>query len=450
VVVVLSACIDDAAPSFSDDLSGLSEDALLERVRHFHAEVARAQCAELEVLAELARRRDAEGSGEFVGEEVALALDMTSASAANWVALSRNLERFPLTHQLFADGQVDLPHVKAIIEVLRDLPEELCDHIEEQALTAAEGRTVSQPRALMHRRVRKADPEAARQRTRQKLAERALRVYDQQDDTACLTLTGLPAARAEAVFQRLSAVARGMKADENARTIDQLRADLSLQLLEGKDLPGLSQHLSTTTDIAEQAPSTARNTQTSPRTPATEGQHTDQRLLNRIEQAVTATLTRLDPPERKKRSGTTRPAATTAMDTLTQQLQPHKEQWCQATTGPWNNDNSSSGNGGEETHGHHAYRPSARMRRLIQQQQPRCVFPTCRRPAEQCDLDRTIPHDQGGPTCPCNLAPLRRRHHRTKQATGWSLHQPWPNLLAWITPTGRWHLTTPEDETPQT
>ena len=35
-----------------------------------------------------------------------------------------------------------------------------------------------------------------------------------------------------------------------------------------------------------------------------------------------------------------------------------------------------------------------------------CVFPWCTRSARRCDTDHTIPAARGGPTCPCNLAPL--------------------------------------------
>ena len=49
---------------------------------------------------------------------------------------------------------------------------------------------------------------------------------------------------------------------------------------------------------------------------------------------------------------------------------------------------------------------------LVETRQRTCSFPGCRRAAKRCDLDHTIPHDQGGRTCACNLTPLRRRHHR--------------------------------------
>jgi hypothetical protein len=84
-----------------------------------------------------------------------------------------------------------------------------------------------------------------------------------------------------------------------------------------------------------------------------------------------------------------------------------------------------------------AYKPTPGLRHLVNIRQPTCVFPGCRRPAKQCDADHTIAYDSGGPTCLCNLAPLCRRHHRTKQAPGWALTQTTPGAMTWTTPSGR-------------
>jgi hypothetical protein len=91
-----------------------------------------------------------------------------------------------------------------------------------------------------------------------------------------------------------------------------------------------------------------------------------------------------------------------------------------------------------------AYRPGSRLRHLIQTRQRTCAFPTCRRSAAACDLDHTVPWDQGGRTCECGLAPLCREHHRTKQAEGWRLEQPEPGRLTWITPHGRSYPANPD------
>jgi len=89
------------------------------------------------------------------------------------------------------------------------------------------------------------------------------------------------------------------------------------------------------------------------------------------------------------------------------------------------------------------YRPSSVLRHLITIRQPTCSFPGCRRPATRCDQDHTVPYDQGGRTCECNLSPLCRRHHRCKQAEGWCLGQPEPGVLVWHTPAGRTYTSTP-------
>jgi len=80
---------------------------------------------------------------------------------------------------------------------------------------------------------------------------------------------------------------------------------------------------------------------------------------------------------------------------------------------------------------------------LIIVRQPTCAFPGCRRPAVRCDEDHTVPYDQGGRTCECNLAPLCRHHHRCKQAEGWCLEQPEPGVLVWRTPSDRTYTVTP-------
>jgi hypothetical protein len=91
----------------------------------------------------------------------------------------------------------------------------------------------------------------------------------------------------------------------------------------------------------------------------------------------------------------------------------------------------------------HSYRPSRQLRHLVSARNTCCTAPGCSQPAAGCDLDHTTPWHHGGPTCPCNLAPLCRHHHRCKQAQGWWLEQPAPGVLTWKTPSGRTYTTTP-------
>ena len=53
------------------------------------------------------------------------------------------------------------------------------------------------------------------------------------------------------------------------------------------------------------------------------------------------------------------------------------------------------------------YQPGQRLQNLIRARTTTCSAPGCRRSAARCDLDHTIPHDHGGRSCECNLAPPR-------------------------------------------
>ncbi|GAB3243376.1 HNH endonuclease signature motif containing protein [Nocardioides dilutus] len=93
-----------------------------------------------------------------------------------------------------------------------------------------------------------------------------------------------------------------------------------------------------------------------------------------------------------------------------------------------------------EQHATHDYVPSAEDRDLVILRDRRCRHPYCTRLARQCDLDHRIPHAEGGPTCPCNLTPLCRHHHRLKTKAGWRARSPEPGVYHWTDPYGREYL----------
>jgi hypothetical protein len=98
----------------------------------------------------------------------------------------------------------------------------------------------------------------------------------------------------------------------------------------------------------------------------------------------------------------------------------------------------------DHRHQETGYQPSRSLQHLIWARTPTCAAPGCRRSAARCDVDHTIPYDQGGRTCECNLAPLCRHHHRCKQSQGWRLEQPAPGVMRWTTPSGRRYITEPD------
>jgi hypothetical protein len=100
-------------------------------------------------------------------------------------------------------------------------------------------------------------------------------------------------------------------------------------------------------------------------------------------------------------------------------------------------------NGCAHTTASPAYRPPATIRDLVAARDQTCRFPGCRQPACRGDLDHTTPFHRGGLTCPCNLGPPCRRHHRLKQEQHWALTQTSPGTFRWHTPAGRIHTTSP-------
>lgn len=93
------------------------------------------------------------------------------------------------------------------------------------------------------------------------------------------------------------------------------------------------------------------------------------------------------------------------------------------------------------------YRPSAALADFIRCRDLTCRFPGCDKPAEFCDVDHTVPWDQGGPTHPFNLACLCRVHHLLKTfwcgEIGWREEQFANGTIIWTSPSGRTYTTTP-------
>ncbi|AIY17924.1 hypothetical protein GUY44_19525 [Pimelobacter simplex] len=83
-----------------------------------------------------------------------------------------------------------------------------------------------------------------------------------------------------------------------------------------------------------------------------------------------------------------------------------------------------------------AYEIPDRHRQAVELRDHTCRFPYCTRAAMRCDLDHAQPHGRGGPTCPCNLVPLCRRHHRAKTHSQWRYQVTKVGTCVWRSPSG--------------
>jgi len=93
-------------------------------------------------------------------------------------------------------------------------------------------------------------------------------------------------------------------------------------------------------------------------------------------------------------------------------------------------------------------RPTASQRRRVQTRNRTCVFPGCRMPATICDLDHATAVQDGGETCDCNLAPLCRHDHCIKHAQGWTYRLLPDGRGQWTTPFGHTYTSVPNRSPP--
>jgi hypothetical protein len=87
-------------------------------------------------------------------------------------------------------------------------------------------------------------------------------------------------------------------------------------------------------------------------------------------------------------------------------------------------------------------RPTTTQTRSLHARHQTCVFPGCRMPARDCDLDHRQPWAEGGPTTADNLAPLCRHDHHVKTNPAWHLQTTPNNNHQWTTPLGHTYTTT--------
>lgn len=83
------------------------------------------------------------------------------------------------------------------------------------------------------------------------------------------------------------------------------------------------------------------------------------------------------------------------------------------------------------------YRVPTALRRWLGLTSPTCAFPGCARPTRECDLDHLHAWSEGGTTDDDNLDPECRHHHRLRHESRWAAgRDPDTGGLSWTTPLG--------------
>jgi hypothetical protein len=284
-------------------------------------------------------------------------------------------------------GRIDLPRARVIVDQTSHLEETTARRVADTALERAGSQTTGQLRARIQRLVIAVDPDSARNRYEAKLVERRVVIEATETGTANLFGMDLPAADTNAAMRRINRIARSAKTADDPRTIDQIRADILLDLLNGRQ-PDQS--------------------------------HVDGAVVD-IRVDLT-TLTGLD-DNPAEIPGWGPVIADIARQVVDEQ---ERAQW-QVTVTDENGDVAHVGTTRR--------RPTRTQRRKVEATALTCVFPGCRMPARDSDLDHRDAWADGGPTDEDNLEPLCRHDHRLKHA-GWKLERLKTDEYHWTSPLG--------------
>ncbi|WP_458041969.1 MULTISPECIES: DUF222 domain-containing protein [Bacteria] len=382
--------------------------------------VARAQAAQARVLADaadLGMRRVAE-LGSTSSREAELPLRALAAELAVAACMSDRTvqgrmndaavlaEAFPATFDAWDEGRVSARHVAVIME--HGLPLTDADAravFEREALVRAEGTTPGRLGSALARLAETLQPRTLTERHQEARASRGVGVRDIGDGMAEFSTTQ-PAVLAHGMHDRITQQAQAIKnADpSDARTIDQIRADLVADML-----------LTTTPDAQTGA-----------------GMSDGFGGLGSIQAIVNVTI-----PALALAGVTDEPAELVGRcpidPAIARQLAGHATGWDRVLADPITGCVLAVDR----------YTPSADMKRFLRARDQHCRFPGCRQPAHRCDRDHTLDYALGGETDVCNLACLCKRHHTLKGETAWTARQLGGGILEWTSPGGHIYIDKP-------
>jgi hypothetical protein len=473
---LLATVVDTVIGPDGSGLAGCSDDQLMGIISAARRLESRIAWTAMAAIGEFARRTGTGVEGEFAADELASELHMSQPSAAGQMEFATDVaRRLPATFAALGAGQIHPIHLRIIEEQTRILSPE--DAAKADAILAgtASGMTFGELRYAARKLVLKLDPDAVRKRKEAAKREAHVRRFQEESGNAGMVARELPSDEALASWQHIEQRALDLRAAGVPGTLQDLRVRAYLDLLQERDSRAAPAESGPAKSAA--AGSGPAGGPGGPGSPGGPGPGPGPRPGAGPSLAAVVTITvpyqtlqgRSDTPGEADGFGLL--DGDDARDLAAAAARHPASRWCVTALNP--DDTAAAhaclpgrrpppGIGSPEhsltlktplipvargpcdhAHAEAGYHPSRALQHLIRARSATCTAPGCRRPAARCDLDHTVPWDQGGRTCECGLAPLCRHHHRCKQARGWRLAQPEPGVLVWHTPAGRTYATAP-------
>ena len=324
--------------------------------------------------------------------EVRVALHLTRRAADREMEFAMELHnRLPQVRAALRNGALDRRRAGVFVYETTHLTIAAAREVADRILPLAATLTAGQLRSRIQRLCLEMEPDQAAKRYNASVADRRVIVQPSPDGTADLLGLNLPPDKVAEVRDRIEKIAGDLRGDNETRTMDQLRADVYLDLLTGAG-------------TGSGSTGTRRGV-----------------IDLRIDLRSLTGLT--DTPGELNGYGPV------IADIARRVVDEHPDsEWRYTVTDP--------DNGQTVSHGTTRRRPSATQRRAVQSRDETCAFPGCRMPATRSDLDHRIPYSQGGSTTVDQLAPLCRRDHCIKHDFGWTYRRLPNGEYEWTSPFG--------------
>ncbi len=339
-------------------------------------------------------------------DEVSLATGMPEGHVAARIELALDAEqRFTPLLAALTSGGVNLERSLRIAQATSALDPEVCRAVALRLLAPMADGSVRSHRSFVRelRRqvaVHTSDPAEVRAEA---LRRRCAYGWLEPDGTGRLTVIG-EGARVTAALDRVDGLARGLRSGGDARTLEQLRSDLTLDLiLYGWASP-------------DQVPEPARATFAGQAPPA----HVT------LVVALTTMLGLDDQPGEIPGHGFVPAAVARNIAGASGSV------WRRLVTDPLD--------GTALELSTTRYRPTLRMAQQVAALDGICQAPGCTVPADRCDVDHEVPWPTGTTTVR-NLKSRHRRHHNHKTRGTWRAHPRPDGTTRWTTVSGRDYLS---------
>ncbi|RZS43648.1 uncharacterized protein DUF222 [Herbihabitans rhizosphaerae] len=335
-----------------------------------------------------------DGRPGMASVELAAALKMDQPQADYRIETAqRMVSRLPDTVTAIEKGSIDGYTGEKILHIVSSLEGEQAQAVEMAVLRDCAERTHKQLVDRARRQVVKVDPEGAERRRQVRLRDRAVHHEPLEDGIGELLITGA-SDRTMAAYALIDRCARQIKRAGDDRTLAQIRADVALDLLLGKD-------------------------------------NSRRKVVVYVTVPATVLAGISDQPGELAGYG---PLTAQACRELADQ----HSTWRRMLTDPIDN---TVLNLGRKRY------PSAALAEHVQVRDKTCRGHGCHRPAVSCEIDHTLAYGDGGETWDGNLGPFCEQHHHAKHDNGWTVEQPKPGHFTWTSPLGRTY-DLPPDEPP--